>query len=169
MPEWSVSREVVGAGPSPRATKPDVENSILSLRVPPHICTPSNCAHSHTHTRAILSSLEGMRTGTWKGVERLDFPWCKGRINHKAWFIIVSGLDGKVSFIPVIPARTSSRVLRLRPAECRKPKNRLDGSVYKDTYILGISVWKESTKSCKSTSTQMPCYEHGPQLNKNGI
>lgn len=50
MPEWSVSREVVGAGPSPRATKPDVENSILSLRVPPHICTPSNCAHSHTHT-----------------------------------------------------------------------------------------------------------------------
>lgn len=143
--------------------------TVFYLCVCPHTFVHRPIVHIHTHTRAILSSLEGMRTGTWKGAERLDFPWCKGRINHKAWFIIVSGLDGKVSFIPVIPARTSSRVLRLRPAECRKPKNRLDGSVYKDTYILGISVWKESTKSCKSTSTQMPCYEHGPQLNKNGI
>lgn len=139
----------------------------ISACAPTHLYTVQLCAF--THTCAILSSLEGMRTGTWKWLERLDFPWCKGRINHKAWFITVSGLDGKVWFIPVIPACTSSRVLRLRPAECRKPKNRLDGSEYKGTYILGISVWKESTKSCKSTSTQMPCYEHGPQLNKNGI
>lgn len=73
MPEWSVSREVVGAGPSPRATKTEMKNSILCVL--PHRCTLSKCAHSHI--RAILSSLEGMRTGTWKGVEKLDYPWCK--------------------------------------------------------------------------------------------